>query len=60
MKRNLALAGGFIIFLALGGTAQAVDVFPEVDPGSMASALTLLAGGGLILADRLLRRVKAR
>jgi hypothetical protein len=60
MKRYLAVAGGIMIFIALGGTAQAIDIAPEVDPGSMASALTLLAGGGLLLADRLLRKVKAR
>jgi hypothetical protein len=60
MKRFLAVAGGVMIFIVMGGTVQAIDLAPEVDPGSMASALTLLAGGGLLLADRLLRKVKAR
>jgi len=62
-KRLLGLAAtvvsGLLVFLSLAGTAHAVDVGPEVDPGSMASALTLLVGGGLLLAHRLGRK-KAR
>jgi hypothetical protein len=33
--------------------AQATFSTPEIDPGSASSALTLLAGGALILVDRL-------
>ena len=29
---------------------------PEIDPGSMASALTLLSGGFLMLTDRVRQR----
>jgi hypothetical protein len=47
---------GLIFYLSLARTAAAVDIVPEVDPGSMASALTLLAGGGLLLAHRLRRK----
>jgi hypothetical protein len=48
------------VFSAFAGTAWAVDIAPEVDPGSIASAVTLLAGGGLLWADRLLKKARAR
>ena len=54
------VVAGLFVFSVLAGTAQAVDVVPEVDPGSMASALTLLVGGGLLLAHQLGGRVRAR
>jgi hypothetical protein len=41
-------------FAAAGGTALAVDInAPELNPGSVASAITMLAGGvALLTASR--------
>ena len=53
--RAASLAAGFLCVLAgLSGVAAAVPVpsVPEIDAGSMASALTLLSGGLLIIAGR--------
>jgi len=55
--RAASLAAGFLCVLAgLSGMAAAgipVGVrVPEIDAGSMASALTLLSGGLLIIAGR--------
>ena len=49
---------GFVLVLcALSSPAWAVVVpAPELDPGSMASALGVLGGGLLILTDRVRRR----
>jgi hypothetical protein len=33
---------------------------PEVDPGSMASALVLLAAGGALIADQVRRKIRAK
>jgi hypothetical protein len=38
-----------LILAACGGTAWAVDTAPEIDPGSMTAALTLLSGGALMV-----------
>jgi len=46
-----------MILAALSTPAWATPNFgPEIDPGSMASALTLLTGGVLILTGRKRRR----
>ncbi len=54
--RAAALAAGFLCVLAgLGGYAAAggdPPAVPEIDAGSMASALTLVSGGLLIIAGR--------
>ncbi|MGA7499840.1 MAG: hypothetical protein WBX00_24180 [Isosphaeraceae bacterium] len=53
--RAASLAAGFLCVLAgLSGHAAATPVppVPEIDAGSMASALTLLSGGLLIIAGR--------
>ena len=52
--RAASLAAGFLCVLAgLSGHAAAIDVaVPEIDAGSMASALTLLSGGLLIITGR--------
>jgi hypothetical protein len=39
---------------ALGGEEE--PTVPEMDPGTMAGALTLLAGGTLMLTDRFRRK----
>lgn len=44
---GLALA-----FVAFSNTAWAVDVVPEMDPGSMAGALALLTAGVFLVRDR--------
>jgi hypothetical protein len=51
--RAAALAAGFLCVLAgLSGLAAAAPEVPEIDAGSMASAMTLLSGGLLIIAGR--------
>jgi hypothetical protein len=47
-----------LILAALATPALAFDPepVPEIDPGSLGSALTLLIGGALILTNRLRRR----
>jgi hypothetical protein len=51
--RAAAIAAGFLLLQAgLAGLALADEPVPEIDPGSMASALTLLCGGLLILTGR--------
>ena len=44
-----------LIVSAVAGSARADFVAPEVDPGSLASALTLLTGGFLTLTARVRR-----
>ena len=53
--RKAIVAGGFLlVFLACASPALAgPPVVPEIDPGSAVSGLTLLAGGMLLLADKL-------
>ena len=46
-----------LIFSAFSSPAKALFDAPEVDPGSMASALTLLAGGVLTLTGRVRRNL---
>lgn len=58
MMKALSLIVCIVICLVSSGSAQAFDLSPpnpEIDPGSMASALTLLAGTGLLIADKLRR-----
>jgi hypothetical protein len=46
-----------LVLAALSGVALAqTQVVPEVDPGSMISGMTLLAGGLLILTNRARRK----
>ena len=45
-----------LVLAALATPTFAIDTVPEIDPGSLGSALTLLTGGALILAARLRRR----
>lgn len=51
--RITSLAVGFgLLFLGLCGPAGAFEPVPEIDAGSMVSALSLLTGGLLILTAR--------
>jgi hypothetical protein len=52
MLALLVIAAGAGPVLAGGPLPNA----PEIDPGSMMSALTLLAGGTLLLTDRFRRK----
>ena len=55
------VAALLLVVVAFSSTAQAFDLAPpnpEIDPGSMASALTLLAGAGMLMADKLRRKAK--
>jgi hypothetical protein len=46
-----------MVFSAFSAVAQA-GFTPEIDPGSMVSALTLCSGGLLLMVDRFYRRKK--
>ncbi len=48
----LTAFGAVLMFTAIGGVAQASLDLPEIDPGSMAGAVTLLTGGLFMLAGR--------
>ena len=50
--RSLGLA---VVLAGLSSTAWAVDV-PELDPGSMMAAMTLITGGLLMVTDRVCRK----
>jgi hypothetical protein len=61
MKRDilgpfLRASGLLMVLAAMSTKAHAAVHFPELDPGSMAGALTLLSGGVLMLTSR--RRTK--
>jgi len=53
--------GALLLILILGGTAFAngVVAIPEIDPGSMASAVALLVAGGVLVAERMRRKFNA-
>lgn len=46
------LLGLCLVLSAMGSSAFASVGVPEIDPGSMVSAMTLLSGGLLVFADR--------
>jgi len=55
------VCGLALVMMACGGAAlarglQAPSPVPEIDPGSIKAALTLLGGGVLLMADRFRRR----
>jgi hypothetical protein len=51
LRSGLAAAGLLALIAGMPGIALGFDV-PEIDPGSAASALTLLSGGVLWLTAR--------
>lgn len=48
----LFVAAVAALFVAWGGVAQAFDEVPELSPGAIGGALTLLSGGLLLLRER--------
>jgi hypothetical protein len=57
LARTARAGIGFgMVLAALSTTAWARVTAPEIDPGSVASALTLLTGGVLMLTERKRRR----
>ena len=50
--------GGLLFFAALASIAVGAPPLPtpEIDPGSLASALALVTGGGRLLSERFRRR----
>ncbi len=55
MKRMMKGVGVFAIVLGIAGAAYSIPPVvqvPEINPGLVASALTLLTGGTLILLSR--------
>ena len=52
-----SVVGGLLIFLAFTNKANAfIPEGPEIDPGSMVSALALLAGASMLISDKLRRK----
>ena len=45
-----------IVLLGVGASAFAIGAVPEIDPGSGASALTLLAGAILLFRNKVSKR----
>lgn len=54
LSRKAALVLGAALCLIMASVAQASNPFPspEIDPGSMGSALTLVIGGAFMLSRR--------
>lgn len=50
LRSCAAMLGLFLVFTATGGRAAAVDVVPELSPGAIGSALTLLAAGTMMVS----------
>jgi hypothetical protein len=52
-RASALLCGGVIVLTALGRTAYALPTFaPEIDPGSLSTAIGLFAGTALLLTGR--------
>ncbi len=50
---GLVLGGSFLMFAGLGSSAFAIDIaVPEIDPGFISSAMTLLVGSALVIMGR--------
>lgn len=56
LRASLVACGGMLILTALGSAALASVEGPEIDPGTLSSAMTLLVGGTLLLTSRVRRR----
>ena len=57
-KTAATALGRACVLSALAGTASAGFDVPEIDPGSMGGALTLLVGGVMMLTGRARRAAK--
>jgi hypothetical protein len=49
---SLKICGAMLLLTAIANSAHAAPVAPEMDPGSITSAVTLLVGGLLMLRSR--------
>jgi hypothetical protein len=58
IRAGLFVAGGAIVLSGLSTAALAVPpgAAPEIDPGSMSSAVTLLVGGIMLFTGRRIRK----
>jgi hypothetical protein len=55
--RTLGLGTGYLFLLvAFAGTAHAGATVPEVDPGSLGTAMALVVGGYLVIVSRFRRK----
>lgn len=53
LRKGLGLA---LVLAGMSSSAWAVDIAPELDPGSMMSAIALISGGLMVLTGK--RRAK--
>ena len=56
VKTLLFSAGCFLVLSAVATPAFAVTATPEIDASSLGSAVTLLAGGYLVVRSKFFRR----
>ena len=56
LRASLVACGGLLVLTALGSAAHASIEGPEIDPGTLSSAMTLLVGGALLLTSRRRRK----
>jgi hypothetical protein len=52
VRTGLVVCGGLMVLTAMSGTALAVDIGPEIDPTSIASAVTLFMGSVMMLTAK--------
>lgn len=52
----LSVCGGLLIFSQLGSTAFAADTMPEIDPGAICGAMSLLMGSIMVLTGKCVRK----
>jgi hypothetical protein len=52
----MTACGLLMVLSAVSSSAHAFDLAPEIDAGSLGSAVTLLVGGAFMLTDRLRRK----
>lgn len=55
-RSSLTILGGMLVLTGMSGTALAITITPEVDPTSIASAVTLFMGSVMLLTAKRVKR----